>query len=70
MGNRLVAFDPLREVSHRALMQAYAAAGEKSLALQHYTTCRDLRELSGLRTNDSEIILSSVTGWRLPAPNG
>jgi len=42
MGKRLVALDPLREASHRALMQAHAAAGEKTLALQHYVQCRDL----------------------------
>jgi TolB-like protein/DNA-binding SARP family transcriptional activator len=42
MGKRLVALDPLREASHRALMQAYAGAGEKALALQQYARCRDL----------------------------
>src|SRR5215472_8773938 len=42
MGQRLVALDPLREASHRALMKAYAGTGEKTLALQHYTRCRDL----------------------------
>ena len=42
MGQRLVALDPLREASHRALMRAYAGAGEKTLALQHYARCRDL----------------------------
>ena len=42
MAQRLVALDPLREASHRALMKAYAGAGEKTLALQHYTRCRDL----------------------------
>jgi TolB-like protein/DNA-binding SARP family transcriptional activator/cytochrome c-type biogenesis protein CcmH/NrfG len=39
---RLVALDPLREGSHRALMLAYAGAGERALALQHYAQCRDL----------------------------
>jgi class 3 adenylate cyclase/DNA-binding SARP family transcriptional activator/predicted ATPase len=42
VGQRLVALDPLREASHRALMRAYAGAGEKALALQHYARCRDL----------------------------
>jgi len=42
MGKRLVALDPLREASHRALMQAHATAGEKTLALQQYARCRDL----------------------------
>jgi adenylate cyclase len=42
VGQRLVALDPLREASHRALMRAYAGAGEKALALHHYARCRDL----------------------------
>jgi TolB-like protein len=42
LGKRLVALDPLREASHRALMQAYAAAGEKALALQHYGQCCEM----------------------------
>jgi len=39
---RLVALDPLRETSHRLLMAAYAAAGERGLALKQYEICRDL----------------------------
>ena len=39
---RLVALDPLREGSHRTLMQVYAAAGEKGLALRQYQVCREL----------------------------
>ncbi len=39
---RLVGLDPLREASHRALMSAYAAAGENGLALKQYETCRKL----------------------------
>jgi DNA-binding SARP family transcriptional activator len=42
MGQRLVELDPLREASHRALMRAYAGAGEKTLALQHYARCSNL----------------------------
>ncbi len=38
---RLVALDPLREASHRQLMQLYAAAGERSLALRQYEICRE-----------------------------
>ena len=39
---RLVALDPLREASHRALMRAYADTGEAALALQQFDTCRAL----------------------------
>ena len=47
LAKRLVDMEPLKESAHRALMQAYADAGENGLALQHYATCRDLldREL-------------------------
>ena len=38
---RLVALNPLREASHRLLMQAYAAVGENGLALKQYEVCRD-----------------------------
>lgn len=39
---RLVALDPLREASHRALMRAYAETGEVALALQQFDACRAL----------------------------
>jgi len=42
VGKRLIALDPLRESSHRSLMQAYATAGENTLGLQAYASCRDL----------------------------
>ena len=42
LAKRLLALDPLREVSHLSLMNAYADSGERSMALQHYSVCRDL----------------------------
>ena len=42
LAKRLLALDPLREASHLSLMNAYAESGERSMALQHYTACRDL----------------------------
>jgi adenylate cyclase len=44
---RLLALDPLREASHRVLMQAYAAQGAVDLALRQYKACREIlrREL-------------------------
>jgi DNA-binding SARP family transcriptional activator/Tfp pilus assembly protein PilF len=39
---RLMALDPLREASHRALMSAYHDAGEAALALRQYEACREL----------------------------
>ncbi len=37
---RLVALDPLREASHRALIEAYVAKGEKPLAIKQYEACK------------------------------
>ena len=42
LAKRLLALDPLRETSHLFLMSAYADSGERSMALQHYSVCRDL----------------------------
>jgi TolB-like protein len=42
IAKRLVALDPLRESSHRKLIQAYAEVGEKALALRQYENCRDM----------------------------
>ncbi|NJK82331.1 MAG: hypothetical protein HC914_21770, partial [Chloroflexaceae bacterium] len=39
---RLLAFDPLREASHRALMILLAQRGERSLALEQFATCAHL----------------------------
>jgi TolB-like protein len=39
---RLLALDPLREATHRALMRLYAGKGERTLALKQYQACRDL----------------------------
>lgn len=42
LAQRLVTLDPLREQSHRVLMQVYAAAGERSKALEQYKSLNDL----------------------------
>ncbi|NJO07651.1 MAG: hypothetical protein HC876_20220, partial [Chloroflexaceae bacterium] len=39
---RLVALDPLREASHRLLMQTFAAIGDRTAALQQYEMCCSL----------------------------
>jgi TolB-like protein len=39
---RLLALDPLREASHRLLMQAYLDADERGHALRQYEICRDI----------------------------
>lgn len=42
IAKRLLALNPLREASHLFLMNAYADNGERSMALQHYSACRNL----------------------------
>lgn len=39
---QLISFDPLRESSHRLLMQAYADQGDNGLALKQFDLCRKL----------------------------
>ena len=41
VARRLLMFDPLREVAHRALMQIYPGQGQTALALKQYQICRD-----------------------------
>ena len=42
VAKRLLALDQLREASHRALMNAHWAMGEKALALKQFEVCRQL----------------------------
>jgi DNA-binding SARP family transcriptional activator len=39
---QLLALDPLREASHRILMQVHCEAGDKALAVRQYEVCRAL----------------------------
>ncbi|MEO6012352.1 MAG: BTAD domain-containing putative transcriptional regulator [Devosia sp.] len=50
MGRRLVQADTLREGSHRQLMEAFLASGERAQALRHYENLRKLlREELGVQ---------------------
>jgi DNA-binding SARP family transcriptional activator len=50
---RLLELDPEREAWHRALMQTYADAGERALALRQYHACRRLfRERLGVEPSE------------------
>ncbi len=55
----LVAIDPLREASHRVLISAYLAAGERAGALRQLQACRDLlqRELGVKPEDETEMLL-------------
>jgi len=47
---RLLALDPLNEATHRALIRLYAEAGDRSLAIKQYESCREVLDAElGLR---------------------
>ncbi|MBI3674321.1 MAG: hypothetical protein HY245_13070 [Rhizobiales bacterium] len=71
LAKKLVVLDPLREASHLALMQAFVAAGERSQALAHYATARDLlkAELGVAPGNELEALRANLlSGGETPAP--
>lgn len=78
LANRLVQADPLREASHRELMEAYQAAGERPLALRHYDKLRKLlydelgvepsSETQALRDRIAAAGKSSPAGRPSPSP--
>lgn len=43
-GERLVALDPIDETSHRALMRAYASAGDRAAAARQFRKCATVLE--------------------------
>lgn len=59
---RLLALDPDREDTHRALMRLYAAAGDRSQALRQYQLCRDhlQRELGVKPDAETERVLAEI----------
>ena len=58
---RLVQLDPLREASHRALMRAYAEAGETALALQQFEACRAMLKAEyGVEPADETLALRTA----------
>lgn len=63
MARRLVVTDTLREGSHRQLMEAYLASGEKAQALRHYDKLRKLlREDLGVEPSPETQILRDRIG--------
>jgi TolB-like protein/DNA-binding SARP family transcriptional activator/Tfp pilus assembly protein PilF len=74
MARRLVQADTLREGSHRQLMEAYLAAGEKAQALRHYDQLRKLlREELGVEPSPEtqmlrDRIAATGNGVSPPAP--
>jgi TolB-like protein/Tfp pilus assembly protein PilF len=61
---RLLALDPLREASHRLLMQAYAENGENGLALKQYDICKNFlsRELNVEPALETQELREKIAG--------
>jgi TolB-like protein len=70
--NRLVELEPLREASHRILMEAHVAMGDRGLALKQYEICRALllKELAvepAPETQELRRLVTVSTPAHLPA---
>jgi TolB-like protein/Tfp pilus assembly protein PilF len=63
-GRRLLALDPLREATHRALMRLYAGKGERALALKQYQACCDVlaAELDLSPEAETEALAEEIRG--------
>ena len=69
VARRLLALDPLREATHRALMKIYAEQGQPALALKQYQLCRDaLQAELGVRPEvETERLYQSIKEKRAAA---
>ena len=63
---QLLAFDPLRESSHRALMLIYLAQGQPEPAMRQYHVCRDIlwRELQVRPSTEIENLYRKIAQGR------
>ncbi|UUL84070.1 AfsR/SARP family transcriptional regulator [Sphingomonas qomolangmaensis] len=66
----LCAIEPLREDGHRLLMKAYAATGNRALALQQYRRCIEVlgRELAVDPMPETTALARALADARPPAP--
>lgn len=65
-----LAFDPLNESAHRALMQLYAWSDQRSAALNQYQECAQIleKELGELPLKETEELFQSIKEYHLPPP--
>lgn len=66
----LCGIEPLREDGHRLLMEAYAATGNRALALRQYRLCADIleRELAVDPMPETLALARRLAGSPAPAP--
>ncbi|MCA3575377.1 MAG: hypothetical protein IOC86_15775, partial [Aestuariivirga sp.] len=69
VAKQLVQADTLREASHRHLMEAYLAAGERPLALRHYESLRKLlkEELGVEPSSETQALRERIVASRVGA---
>jgi TolB-like protein len=69
---QLVALDPLREASHRILMQVHSEAGDKALAVRQYEICQGVLrdELSVAPDAQTESLYQRIVHGRSPDEGG
>jgi DNA-binding SARP family transcriptional activator len=67
---QLLALDPLQEAAHRQQMRLHYALGDRTAALQHYETTRDLlaRELSVEPMAETRALYQQILAANSPAP--
>jgi TolB-like protein len=71
-GRRLLALDPVREATHRALMRLYAGKGERAMALKQYQACRDVldAEMGIAPEPETEALVEEIRGSGAGEPKG
>lgn len=70
VAKQLVQADTLREASHRHVMEAYLAAGERPLALRHYEGLRKLlkEELGVEPSSETQALRERIVAYDVGAP--
>lgn len=69
-GCRLVALDPLSELTHRTLMRAYAEAGRRPEALRQFKSCAAIlkRDLGVAPDAETQALARAIVRSRLASP--
>lgn len=70
IAERMLAIDPLREDTHRRLIQTYAQAGRRADAIRVYTDAKMLlrREMDVAPAAETEALIAGIRNGRTPDP--
>ncbi len=71
LARQLLELDPLREASHRVLIEALASAGERDQALRQYEACREMleRELGVKPATETRDLMDQLSKEVTPVPD-